>query len=268
MATISDLATLLRDNGKPVLFCTGAGVSVASGIPTFRGTDKDAVWSKDVMELATWQHFVETPAGSWEFYLRRFDGLEGKEPNAAHHALRKLEQWHAQRSVPFLLVTQNIDTLHEKAGSTAMVKVHGSSDRVRCSKEGCEHGAPRGSLMRSDVDFTLFRQAQSNASVPRCPKCQAPLRAHVLWFDESYDEHESYEIGRVIRAAMNAQVVVFAGTSFAVGVTAMILDYAATRGARVFSVDPAGLKPSSAVEVITDPAEVALPRLMEMLDAS
>lgn len=265
MATAADLAQALKQNREPVLFCTGAGVSAASGIPTFRGTDKDAVWSKDVMTLATREHFDETPAGSWEFYLRRFDGLEDKAPNAAHQALVQLEAWHAAREIPFLLVTQNIDTLHEKAGSREMVKVHGTSDRVRCSRNGCEWGAPKGSLLRAEVDFAPFRAAMRDATVPRCPKCGAALRAHVLWFDERYDEHVSYDIGRVRAAALRAAIVVFAGTSFAVGVTAMILEYAAMLRARVFSIDPAGLRPDPRVETIAAGAEVVLPQVMKAL---
>ena len=177
----------------------------------------------------------------------------------------QLEAWHAARGTPFLLVTQNIDTLHEKAGSRELVKVHGTSGRVRCSVDGCELGAPRGSLPRADVDFAPFRAAMSDATVPRCPRCGAPLRAHVLWFDERYDEHVSYDIGRVRQAALRAGIVVFAGTSFAVGVTAMILEYAAMQRARVFSIDPAGLQPDPRVEIIAAGAEVVLPQVMGAL---
>jgi len=263
---IHTLAAALRDNGeRPLLVCTGAGVSLASGIPTFRGTDPNAVWARDVTQLGTREFYSSDPAGSWEFYLRRFDSLEGKVPNPAHLALRHLEQWHVRRSAKFLLVTQNIDCLHEQAGSEALVKVHGSSDRVRCSKHGCINAAPRGSLARSTIDFAAFRTSPSAATVPRCPECQSSLRPHVLWFDERYDEHRGYEIVRVIRAAKQSRLVIFVGTSFAVGVTALILEYGVAKG-RVFSVDPGGLKPHRRVEVVAEPAERALPEVMALLD--
>src|SRR6185503_9996402 len=118
---------------------------------TFRGTDPGAVWAHDVTELGTHSFFRRDPTTSWSWYLRRFDKLGGAQPNPAHHALAALERWQVARGREFLLVTQNVDTLHDQAGSQKLVHVHGRADRVRCSRRDCEHGAPKGSLPRTDA---------------------------------------------------------------------------------------------------------------------
>jgi hypothetical protein len=131
-----------------IVVTTGAGISLASGIPTFRGQDPGAVWKRDVTELGTFRYFREDPAGSWRWYMSRFDLVFAARPNAAHQALAALQTWQMGADGSFLLITQNIDTLHEQAGSLDLVKVHGSADRVRCAREGCLLGAPKGSLAR------------------------------------------------------------------------------------------------------------------------
>ena len=140
------LAAAFDDVGTGYLVVvTGAGVSLASGIPTFRGTDPGAVWKRDVTELGTNRYFEEDPAGIWSWYTSRFDIVLDKQPNPAHRALAAIERWQVARGGRFLLVTQNVDPLHERAGSERLVKVHGSADRVRCSRHRCVHGAPHGS---------------------------------------------------------------------------------------------------------------------------
>ena len=212
---------------------TGAGVSHASGIPTFRGTDPGAVWKRDVTELGTNRYFEEDPAGSWTWYTSRFDMVLEKRPNPAHYALAAIERWHVARGGRFLLVTQNVDPLHERAGSKRLVKVHGSADRVRCSRPGCVHGAPSGSLSRAETDVRAFHAEPVAANVPRCPVCGALLRQHVLWFDEFYDEHRDYQWERVVEAAQTMDACLFVGTSFSVGVTDLFLHGGLTAQAAV-----------------------------------
>jgi NAD-dependent deacetylase len=251
-----------------LLVVTGAGISLASGIPTFRGSDPDAVWSNDVTELGTVTYFRRDPVGSWSWYLRRFETVHGAAPNPAHHALVLLERWQVARGGEFLLVTQNVDTLHDQAGSQALVHVHGRVDRVRCTGARCEFAAPKGSLPRDQVPIAAFLADPSPATVPRCPTCGALLRQHVLWFDEFYQGHRDYQIERVLRAAKHAAVVIFVGTSFSVGVTDMILESALARGAVVFSIDPAADRaPHRRIKAIAAPAEQVLPGLCAALGA-
>lgn len=254
-------------NPGPLLVVTGAGVSLASGIPTFRGSDPDAVWANDVMELGTLAYFEQDPVGSWRWYLARFEKALTARPNPAHHALAALERWQRGRGGEFLLVTQNVDVLHDRAGSEALVHVHGRADRFRCTAHGCVHAAPKGSVARTDALIAPFLADPCAATVPRCPACGALLRMHVLWFDEYYTGHRDYAIDRVLRVAKDARVVVFVGTSFAVGVTDMILERALSRGAAIVSIDPAARAPHPRVHPILAPAEQVLPDLCLALGA-
>jgi NAD-dependent SIR2 family protein deacetylase len=240
---------------------TGAGMGLASGIPTFRGTDPDAVWAKDVTELGTFRYFRADPVGSWRWYRSRFSSIEGAQPNAGHHALVALETWQAERGREMLLVTQNIDTLHRRAGSRNLVEVHGRADRVRCPLTGCFNGAPRGSLDRASVDFSTFDATPSLANLPRCPRCHEILRPHVLWFDEYYGEHVDYGFDRVIQGLRRADLVLCVGTSFSVGVTAAALESRAPK----WTIDVAGSAVPPGVRLLTGAQEAVLPAVIEAL---
>jgi len=253
---------------RPLLVVTGAGISVASGIPTFRGTDEGAVWKHDVTRLGTWAFFEEDPVESWRWYLSRFDGVLAAAPNPAHHALAALERWHEGRGGAFLLVTQNVDPLHERAGSRSLVKVHGSADRARCARVGCANGAPAGSVPRPGEAIARFLADPRRGTLPRCAACGSLLRQHVLWFDERYDSHEGYGFERALGAALEADRVLFVGTSFSVGITDLVLRAAGSSGAPVLSVDPGAHPPPHGVEALRAPAEEVLPAACRALGAA
>lgn len=251
--------------GRLLLVVTGAGVSAASGIPTFRGSEPNAVWKVSDVELATFDYFQRNPVGQWSWYLERFERVESAKPNPAHQALVELERWHAGRGGRFQLVTQNIDTLHEQAGTHRLIKIHGTSARFRCAAANCERGAPTGSIDRGNVDLTAFRADPSEATVPRCPSCGGLLRAHVLFFDEYYQDHEDYSFDQAMDLARSAGLFLFVGTSFSVGITDLLLRVAAEGRVPAFSVDPAGVPPPQ-FPVIHLPAaaEDLLPQVAEM----
>lgn len=252
--------------GKYLVVITGAGISLASGIPTFRGTDPDAVWKKDVTELGTYRFFRQNPVESWLWSHRIFGATRDAKPNPAHFALAEIEKKHAAAGGRFLLITQNIDTLHEQAGSQALVKVHGSADRYRCASPlGCVKGAPSGSIPAADVDFGPFFADPSFEKLPRCPVCGDLLRRHVLWFDEYYQEHDDYQWQRVQDAAQTMDALLFVGTSFSVGVTEMFLQAALFSRIPVFSLDPSGFKPHYRLEVLQAKAEDLLPAVSSRL---
>jgi NAD-dependent deacetylase len=261
------LAKALQAVGQGyIVVVTGAGISLASGIPTFRGNDPDAVWARDVTELGTNRYFEQDPAGSWSWYLSRFDNVLDKQPNAAHDALVQLEQWHQGRGGEFLLVTQNVDPLHERAGTQALVKVHGSADRARCVRAGCDHAAPLGSISRQSVDLEAFRVDPVAQRLPRCPACGALLRQHVLWFDEYYDGHADYQWSRVNDAAERADLLLFVGTSFAVGVTNLFLQSAMGRRIPALSIDPSVTQtPHRWIQALPEKAEELLPNAMTQI---
>ena len=261
------LATAVRE-ARHLLVVTGAGISLASGIPTFRGSDRGAVWKRDITEMATLAFFLEDPVESWRWYLSRFACLAHARPNAGHLALADLERWQTKRGRDFLLVTQNIDTLHAEADSRRLIEVHGTAARVRCPSPGCRYAAPRGSLVRSDSALEAFRTDPRTETLPGCPECQAPLRPHVLWFDELYSDHEDYRWEEVLAAGERADLALFVGTSFSVGVTDLLLRATAMRGVPVFSLDPGTASPPfSGMRTIQQPAEEALPELVRLLES-
>lgn len=257
-----------QHGGGAILVVTGAGISVASGIPTFRGDDPGAVWKTDVTELGTFRYFSQDPVGSWRWYLSRFEKTLAAEPNPAHTALAALERWALERGGRPLLITQNIDGLHRQAGSRQLVEVHGRADRVRCPRSGCPHGAPAGSLPRADLGLERFLAAPAPEHLPRCPRCQSVLRQHVLWFDEYYDSHQDYQWSRVLAAAHAADTVLFVGTSFSVGVTELVLRAALDRGRPALSIDPGATAPPRGVTWLRARSEVILPAVCEVLQGA
>ena len=258
------LAALRGAAGKNLVVITGAGISLASGLATFRGSDPDAIWSRDVTEIGTIAFFRRDPVVWWRWFDLRFGTIHDARPNPAHDALVALERAHLTTGGRFLLITQNVDVLHETAGSKRLVKIHGTSDRVRCSRDGCRYGAPSGSLRLDEVDFSGFRAEPALASIPRCPKCRELIRAHALLFDELYTDHLDYRFDQARTAIGGADVVLFAGTSFSVGITELALWTGRARGTAMFSIDPAAEAPPGVV-AIRRPAEEVLPGIVAAL---
>src|SRR5262245_56990836 len=165
--TPADLAALLAAAGHTVVL-TGAGISTESGIPDFRS--KGGLWERyDPMEVASMSTFVSEPERFWRFHRPRIDMLAGVEPNAAHTAVAELQR----RGVVKALVTQNIDRLHARAGSAAVIEVHGSLDRGMCLR--CE--------ARTTLDELIARADAAADGVPRCD-CGFQLKSGVVLFGE------------------------------------------------------------------------------------
>jgi NAD-dependent deacetylase len=152
---------------------TGAGVSVPSGIPDFRTPGK-GLWEKvDPMEVAHIDAFRRDPDGFWHFYGERFATLGDKQPNAAHEAIAELERRGLIRAV----ITQNIDRLHRKAGSSRIVEVHGSIEWSVCLGCGARVGMER-----------VLELLRSAPGAPRCEGCEQPLKPDVVLFGELLPE--------------------------------------------------------------------------------
>lgn len=269
MVTLNDSSRRLVDaiaaeDGR-ILVLTGAGVSLASGIPTFRGTDDGAVWAQDITEMGTHRYFLRDAVRSWQWYRQRFSIALSAKPNAAHFALAALERWHIRRGGRFLLVTQNIDTLHEQAGAIELVKVHGSADRARCSNERCPD-ASTTTVAIADLDFAQFEREPRLEALPRCARCHRLMRPHVLWFDETYTGHADYQWSTVTQACDRMDLVLAVGTSFSVGVTEWIGHVANRRRVPVFIVDPSAdaAPPGLRAIHVQEKAEVLLPVVAEL----
>jgi NAD-dependent deacetylase len=168
-SAIGRLAELMR-GARSIVALTGAGISVPSGIPDFR-TPRTGLWAKvDPMEVAHIDAFRSDPVRFWSFYGQRFATLGDKQPNGAHDALVELER----RGLLDGVITQNIDTLHSKAGTRELVEVHGSI--ASCSCPDCGE--------RVSLAQTRRRLADDEQGVPRCELCAGPIKPDVVLFGE------------------------------------------------------------------------------------
>ncbi|MGE0815080.1 MAG: NAD-dependent deacetylase [Vicinamibacterales bacterium] len=222
---------------------TGAGVSAASGVPTFRG--HDGLWRRHRPEdLATPEAFARDPALVWEWYGWRRERIRACLPNAGHAVLAA---W-AARWAGLTLATQNVDGLHERAGTPDVLRLHGSLWHVRCG-DACRRGrAPRpfDGVIRPDA-------------LPRCPFCGALDRPAVVWFGEPLDREI---LDRAAEAAAGSDVFLAVGTSAVVFPAAGLIPLAREGGAFVVEVNPDGSAFSDDADVaIRGGAEEVLPRL-------
>jgi NAD-dependent deacetylase len=189
------LAALIRER-QPCLVLTGAGVSTESGIPDFRSDS--GIWATvDPFEVASIQAFRRDPARVWGFYRERIALLREAEPNAAHVAIAELEQ----RGLFQAVVTQNIDTLHTRAGSKDVIEVHGSIRSAQCL--GC--------LWSEPADAVLAQLAES--TLPSCPQCGEVLKPGVVLFGELLPPAA---MERATQLARGAQLVLVVGSSLEV----------------------------------------------------
>ena len=234
------LAAALRAASR-VAVLTGAGVSAESGVPTFRDA-QTGLWAKyDPRELATPEAFERNPKLVWDWYAARRAALAAAAPNPAHFAIAALE-----RRVPeFLLATQNVDGLHQRAGSTKLVELHGSIARVKCSR--CAAPAARWDEPAGDEP-------------PRCSACGGFLRPDVVWFHELLPAaaRDAAE-----KAARRCDMFLVAGTSAEVYPAAELPEHALRAGARVVEINPQPTALSGRVtDVLRGPAGVMLPALV------
>jgi len=180
----------LINNSKKITVITGAGVSAESGVPTFRG--KDGLWKNfRAEELATPEAFRKNPKLVWEWYNWRRELISKCKPNPAHYFLVKLEEKFKDN---FLLITQNVDGLHRKAGNKRIIEIHGCIWRVRCIN--CEQKE-----YNYDIPIKIL---------PECKKCGGLLRPDVVWFGESLDYND---LQKSIDACINCDLLLVIGTS-------------------------------------------------------
>jgi NAD-dependent deacetylase len=232
-----------------VLVITGAGVSAESGIPTFRG--KDGYWRNlDPIKLATPEAFAHDPKLVWQWYCERRQRIRDAQPNAAHEAIAKL----AQHADEFLLVTQNVDDLHQRAGlaKAEMVQIHGDIFVTRCSR--CNFSQP---------DYKR-EQAQEDG-IPKCSKCDALMRPGVVWFGEPLPWRETERVENYLQRDPCGLVIV-AGTTATFG---YIIDWAlraSHHGGELVEVNPEETPLSRfATRLVREPAAVALPRIVDQM---
>jgi NAD-dependent deacetylase len=234
------IADKLLDAEK-IVFVTGAGISQESGIPTFRG--KDGLWRKyDAMQLATIDAFYENPKLVWEWYEERRKNILAAKPNAGHVTIADLEKYKQVR-----VLTQNIDGLHQRAGSSQVYELHGSIITIKCTV----------------CDFKE-KIANSFSELPPICKCGNILRPDVVWFGEALPQDVWSE---AMMQANSCSVMFVVGTSLAVSPANMLPAYAKQNGAILVEVNPEETPMSKSMDLsIRSTSAKALPELLSIVD--
>ncbi len=225
---------------RKIVFVTGAGISQESGIPTFRGTD--GLWRKyDPMKLATIDAFYEDPKLVWEWYEDRRKNILSAEPNEGHKAITELE-----KLKEVVTLTQNIDGLHQRAGSSKVLELHGSIIRIKCTV----------------CDF-IDDIPESFSQLPPICKCGNNLRPDVVWFGEALPQDVWT---KAIQHASSCDLMVIAGTSLAVSPANTLPLYAKQNQAILIEVNPETTVMSSEMDLsIKNTSAKILPELISFL---
>ena len=232
---------------ESVAVLTGAGISAESGVPTFR--DPGGLWEQfRPEELANVRAFLRNPNLVQRWYRHRRTVVEAVEPNPGHHALVGLER----RTSTFTLVTQNVDGLHERAGSRNLVRLHGTLTRNYCIDCRREAG---------DADLEAL---EADADAARCPACGGLIRPDVVWFGEQLPDG-AFE--RAAIAATTADVFLSIGTSAVVYPAADLPMMARGAGAYTaeFNIEPSAIAPRLH-ETVLGPAGETLPKLLDAVE--
>ncbi len=280
-SAVAEAAALLRDavtRGGSVCVVTGAGVSAESGVPTFRGgsdsdadDDEAALWSRyDPMELASPEGFRADPATVTRWYAWRRRLVQRCEPNEGHAALAELERRVVDGGGRFTLATQNVDRLHQRAGSGAgggdVLELHGTLMEWRSAarRSSDEPGAGDGAETFRGEELNALL-AEGAAFPPVSPRDGSALRPCVVWFGESLP---SGVFERAMRAASSCDVFLSVGTSAVVYPAAGLLGLAQQAKARTIEVNLGATPASDAVDVaLVGKSGEVLPRLLAGLHA-
>lgn len=222
---------------KKIVVLTGAGISAESGIKTFR--DADGLWEgHDVMEVASPQGWEKDPENVLEFYNQRRKQLLTVKPNAAHYALADLEDYYDVQ-----IITQNVDDLHERAGSTQVLHLHGELLKVR-----------------STFDEDLVMDWKKDLRVGDFCEHNHQLRPHIVWFGEAVP---MFPVASEI--TQKANILIIIGTSLQVYPAAALLDFAPEES-EIYFIDPApALYHRPDVTIIAEKAAVGVPALVKQL---
>lgn len=231
---------LALKGAKKIVFVTGAGISQESGIPTFRG--KDGLWRKyDAMQLATIDAFYENPKLVWEWYNERRNNIFKSQPNSGHKAIAELENY-----MDVIVLTQNIDGLHQKAGSSKVLELHGSIIRIKCSV--CNFNAE---------SFSEF------SNLPPLCECGNILRPDVVCFGEGLPQKVWQE---AIIHANTCDMMFIVGTSLVVSPANTLPMYAKNNSSILVEINPDETIMTSDMDLsIRSPSAKVLPELVSIL---
>ncbi|MDH3779384.1 MAG: NAD-dependent deacylase [Nitrosopumilus sp.] len=233
---------LIEDEVKKfqkIVFVTGAGISQESGIPTFRG--EDGLWrNHDAMKLATIDAFYDNPKLVWEWYNERRMNIFQAQPNPGHRAIAELEKY-----VDVVVLTQNIDGLHQKSGSSNVLELHGSIVKIKCSV--CDY--------KEEILTEI-------SNLPPLCKCGNMLRPDVVWFGELLPQDVWQD---AMNFASKCDLMIIAGTSLVVSPANTLPIYAKQNNATLIEINPENTSMSREMNlVIRNTSAESLPELVSL----
>lgn len=188
-----------------IIVFTGAGISVESGIPTYR-TDNGLWESHKIEDVCSQEGFLRNPQYVWDFYRERYENAIQAAPNVGHQALTRLQLHCKSNNIGYTCVTQNVDGLHQRSGSEDVIELHGSLHRFRCNS------------CRFTTDTNLWQ----HKTILTCPSCKAYMRPDVVWFGENLCPDL---IDRAILASKQADIIMIVGTTASVYPAAHVCTY-------------------------------------------
>lgn len=252
-ATLKEVAGLLVASARPCVF-TGAGMSQESGIPTYRD-ETNGLWRQyNIHEVSSGVAFHTQPQKVWDFHMLLRDLVQSVQPNPGHTALADIE---ADYLSGLPIITQNIDDLHERAGSRHVVHLHGQLMRNRCSRY-CK-GIP------SIIEDELIEKSESG-QIPRCPHCDAYLRPDVILYGEYL---HGYVMDQARTIASQTDLMIVIGTSGLVAPASEIPLTAQDSGATLVEINPERSRITPNVDVfISATASVALSSIRKTIEKS
>ncbi len=263
------LNTVLREKNGYITFLTGAGISAESGLPTYRSID--GIWIKGTKyhrpeEFGTYRYFSENQEEVWQYNLFWKKMIGEAKPNSGHLALTEIEKLLGDR---FRLITQNVDGLHQEAGTQKVYEIHGSKHKVRCSKECSEPFGFPENIPAKEYTEDLTTEDIDNL---KCRKCGNWLRPNTLWFDESYNE-KNYHFDTAYDIADHTDILFVVGTSGSTALPVGIVETVKIRAKWIVLINPesdtyfdAILKGSKTLYSIRESSSVALPQLKNVME--
>lgn len=238
-------AASLLANAQAIAVLTGAGVSAESGVSTFRAA-QSGLWSNfDPLQLASPEGFATDPGLVWRWYMQRLATVEAATPNPGHLALAELERL----ARGFILITQNVDDLHERAGNSHTLHLHGHITRFFCN--ACQ------------TPYTLRPDDRSAPMPPVCKFCTGYIRPGVVWFGEMLPERE---MRAAWQAADTCDLFLVIGTSGVVYPASQLPVRARRHGAPIIEINPEPSELSPLADIcLRGPSGMVLPQLVELL---
>ncbi|MBO9693906.1 Sir2 family NAD-dependent protein deacetylase [Chryseobacterium sp.] len=264
----SILHTIIKEKKGYITFLTGAGISAESGLPTYRSID--GIWIKGTKyhrpeEFGTLKYFRQETEEVWQYNLFWKKLIAEAQPNKGHLALTEIENLLGDR---FKLITQNVDGLHQRAGTQKVYEIHGNKQKVRCSKECSEPIDFPENVKQKEYTEDLTSEDIDGL---KCKKCGSWLRPHTLWFDESYNE-KYYYFDTAYDIADHTDILFVIGTSGSTALPVNIVETVKIKARWIVLVNPESdtyfdyiLKGSKRLYSIRESSTSALPTLKTII---